>query len=54
MDDNMEELADAVDVIFTDMKLGVLMSVITGFMKYKYKDIYLCIFLHIIISCVFL
>ena len=30
----------AVDVIFTDMKLGVLMSVITGFMKYKYKDIY--------------
>ena len=54
MDDNMEELADAVDVIFTNMKLGVLMSAITGFMKYKYKDIYLCIFLHIIISCVLL
>ena len=44
----------AVDVIFTNMKLGVLMSAITGFMKYKYKDIYLCIFLHIIISCVLL
>ena len=44
----------AVDVIFTNMKWGVLMSAITGFMKYKYKDIYLCIFLHIIISCVFL
>lgn len=43
----------AVDVIFTNMKLGVLMSAITGFMKYKYKDIYLCIFLHIIISCFF-
>ena len=44
----------AVDVIFTNMKLGVLMSAITGFMKYKYKDIYLCIFLHIIMSCIFL
>ena len=44
----------AVDVTFTNMKLGVLMSAITGFMKYKYKDIYLCIFLHIIISCIFL
>lgn len=44
----------AVDVISSKMGLGLIISVATGFMKCKYKDIYLCIFLHIIISCIFL
>lgn len=44
----------AVDVITSKMGLGIIIAAATGFVKYKYKDIYLCIFLHIIISCIFL
>ena len=44
----------AVDVVTSKMGLGILIAAATGFMKYKYKDIYLCIFVHIIISCIFL
>lgn len=44
----------AIDVVTSKMGLGILIAVATGFMKYKYKDIYLCIFVHIIISCIFL
>ena len=44
----------AVDVVFSKMGVAAITSVAAGFMKYKYKDIYLCIFLHIIISCIFL
>ena len=44
----------AVDVVTSKMGLGILIAATTGFMKYKYKDIYLCIFVHIIISCIFL
>ncbi len=42
----------AVDVVMSKMGLGILIAAATGFMKYKYKDIYLCIFVHIIISCI--
>ena len=44
----------AIDVVTSKMGLGILIAAATGFMKYKYKDIYLCIFVHIIISCIFL
>lgn len=44
----------AVDVITSKMGLGIIISAATGFIKCKYKDIYLCIFLHIVISCIFL
>ena len=44
----------AIDVVTSKMGLGILIAVATGFMKYKYKDIYLCISVHIIISCIFL
>lgn len=44
----------AVDVVFSKMGVTAITSAVVGFMKYKYKDIYLCIFLHIIISCIFL
>lgn len=42
----------AIDVVTSKMGLGVIIAAATGFMKYKYKDIYLCIFVHIIISCI--
>ncbi|MBU5336717.1 CPBP family intramembrane metalloprotease [Intestinibacter bartlettii] len=42
----------AIDVVTSKMGLGILIAAATGFMKYKYKDIYLCIFVHIIISCI--
>ena len=44
----------AIDVVTSKMGLGILIAAATGFMKYKYKDIYLCIFVHIKISCIFL
>ncbi|MCI6738718.1 MAG: CPBP family glutamic-type intramembrane protease [Intestinibacter sp.] len=43
----------AIDVVFANMGVSVVTSAIAGFMKYKYKDIYLCLFIHIIISCIF-
>ena len=42
-----------VDIALSRMGLGVIISAVTGFMKYKYKDIYLCVFLHTIINCIF-
>lgn len=44
----------AVDIISSKLVVQAVVSVATGFLKCKYKDIYLCIFLHIIISCIFL
>ena len=44
----------AVDVVFFNMGIGIITSAASGFMKYKYNDVYLCMFLHIIISCIFL
>ena len=44
----------AIDVVFSKIGVGILTAIASGFMKYKYKDIYLCMFVHIILSCIFL
>lgn len=42
-----------IDVVFSNLKIVILVCLASGFMKYKYKDIYLCIFAHIIINSIF-
>ncbi len=54
---NLQVISSAkftVDVVFSKMLSGILIAIGTGFMKYKYNDLYLCIFLHSILACIIL
>lgn len=43
-----------IDVVFSKMMSGILIAIGTGLMKYKYNDLYLCIFVHSILACIIL